>query len=228
MDILGLVILIIGFTLVTIFFGKLNQTKFIIIGVLLIGIGLGFLILIIFSTHSMILINDQNIGTYLAIFVAICALFTSLWQGLEQRRFYIKSLRPVLGLSESVGRVGKIGIIVNNPGMGPALINEIEVYLDGQRIEKGESANEWMQALILLKYEEILNSELYRLESFTLSTNQVIKEGDKYFLLGLDVETLEDSKYFKFLESLYRLKIKVKYSDFYGKVFLTVFEPIKF
>lgn len=85
--------------------------------------------------------RSEKIQSFIAIFIAIIALFISIWQGFEQRKHNRYSVRPLLTFDSYVSNKTR-SIRISNDGLGPAIIKEFKVKIDGETIS-GDQDNPW-------------------------------------------------------------------------------------
>jgi len=65
-----------------------------------------------------------------ALLVAVLALATSVWSGWEDRRHKRLSVKPQLTLSFSFHEGVSAGWMMSNAGLGPAIVQRFEAYVD--------------------------------------------------------------------------------------------------
>ncbi|PKG73178.1 hypothetical protein CXF86_18915 [Shewanella sp. GutCb] len=71
-----------------------------------------------------------------SVFIALCALVTTLWLGLITRKHNKLSVKPMLSLVVLVSRASeKIGLKLTNDGFGPAIITKGVIKKNGQEFE---------------------------------------------------------------------------------------------
>lgn len=66
--------------------------------------------------------------------VALCALAVSLWQGYLARRHSFLSVKPHIDVIVDVSTTGTNDITLQNGGLGPAVIEGLELTLNGMTI----------------------------------------------------------------------------------------------
>ena len=72
----------------------------------------------------------EPVAAFSAIVVALAALGVSLWQGYLQYRNNKTSVRPILvGFSDFVDATEQPGLLIENRGIGPAIIKSAEIYV---------------------------------------------------------------------------------------------------
>lgn len=78
-----------------------------------------------------------NVSSLLAGCLAVLALSVSLWQGYEERRHNRLSVRPLLTFDYTYDTAGWFSLEVVNTGVGPAIIQRFEAFVDGQPVSNG-------------------------------------------------------------------------------------------
>jgi len=68
-----------------------------------------------------------------AAFIALCALFLSVYEGCSNRRHNRISVKPLIVLDSGINESGS-GFRIENSGLGPALIKWFSVEVDGKQI----------------------------------------------------------------------------------------------
>lgn len=84
-------------------------------------------------------------------FIAILALGVAVWQGHLMRKHNRLSLRPHLTFRETISATNNPHFVLElqNNGIGPAIIKDFQIWLDGRREEDFE-AQGWMALLDLV------------------------------------------------------------------------------
>ena len=107
--------------------------------------------------------------TWVSWLIGFSALGVALWEGWENRRHNRMSVRPHLS-SWMDSTNGRYRLIIKNDGLGPALIREFVVTLDGE-VVPGEGSKPIHQTLQKLIPSFSANSYAF------LDSNGVLKEG---------------------------------------------------
>ena len=89
--------------------------------------------------------KSEKLQSAIAIFIAMMALFISLWQGCEQRKHNRLSVRPLLTF-DVFSRNQTKSIRLSNDGLGPALIKRFMITIDGEKLD-AEKGNPWTAVL---------------------------------------------------------------------------------
>jgi hypothetical protein len=82
-----------------------------------------------------------------AFFLAVLVLRVSVWQVSESRRHDRLAVMPHLDFGTCSGKSEEYyGLVLDNAGLGPALIRRFAVFVDGREMQ-GSELGEWSQAL---------------------------------------------------------------------------------
>lgn len=145
--------------------------------------------------------------------VAISAVIVTIWQSTLMRRHNKLSVKPILNFQvQSVKSHGFIGMRLSNDGFGPAIIEEICLFIDNEFIGHSNFKT-WM---LVLKKLKIVNSGFVL---HTITQNHSILSGRSINLIYLDKTKLTENsiKNFKLLRK--HLHITVSYKSIYNEKF---------
>jgi hypothetical protein len=79
----------------------------------------------------------QRISAFAPIFISLVALSLAIDGAIEARQHNKLSVRPYVRFNQFSGSAtGKVGLNVENNGLGPAIISKFSIFLDRQPIEK--------------------------------------------------------------------------------------------
>ena len=165
----------------------------------------------------------KNIPVYVSLFVAVCALSVSIWEGKEKskrnRLLVIPHLDVTIVSNEPESERGGIRII--NDGIGPAVINTIKLSRKGEVIINDNESN-YSHAKWLTLHEifwpgnkDIEVSYLYPRPGGYLQPEKRI------FALEVPSEQLKDPDVWCKLSDV---KLEISYSDVYGNEFQSEFD----
>lgn len=85
-----------------------------------------------------------------SVVIALSALGVAIWQGYLMRKHNRLSLRPHLTFRQTLSEVNpQFALELPNNGIGPAIIKDFQVLLDGEREDQFE-AQGWMALLDLI------------------------------------------------------------------------------
>ena len=150
-----------------------------------------------------------------AMIIAIASITISIWEGSTMRKHYHLSVMPHLNNTFTVDdssstKNASASFIINNNGLGPAVILSREYFIDGNKID--DSKNHFsVKILEALNFDNTAGS---RFSSIPKGTT--ISAGDNLKVFGL---------YFSNRESFYRQRMKlhdrlsfiIKYESLYGE-----------
>jgi len=140
-------------------------------------------------------INKKNIVSYAAMFTAFMALIVSIYEGYEIRKHNRLSVRPHLITEINIKGIRQESIIIKNGGLGPAIINEFEIFANGKKMK---SWNDAMNEIKLTKFSSLTN----------LAEGDVIKSGERLPIVVLD--TIIDN---------FNLSFNLKFKSMYDEGF---------
>ena len=82
-------------------------------------------------------INAQLITAICAVVIALAALFVAVWQARATRIHNCLSVKPNLDINQVVRQSDStVQLDLGNNGIGPAIIKEFEVHIDGRKVSK--------------------------------------------------------------------------------------------
>lgn len=78
----------------------------------------------------------KTIAQYVPIFISVLALASSIFSAYETRRHNRLSAMPFVQFYRAGDALGnEVGLYIDNTGLGPAVIKDMRMYLDGTRIK---------------------------------------------------------------------------------------------
>jgi hypothetical protein len=141
--------------------------------------------------------------------IAIFALITSVWQGVEARNHNRLSVKPILTIDRNYNRdittsvsgekdtIPMFQFIIKNSGIGPAIVRTFDVYLDDKLIDAKKDKSPWTK----------LDNEL------NISQNSWFRKGDVFITSqNQSIIKCNENK-----ELLKRLHIVINYASIYGE-----------
>ncbi len=156
----------------------------------------------------------KHVKDYVPIFIALVALFLSMWQAYQYRKHNQLSVRPFIQLiSEMAGGEPANGILVNNAGFGPAIIKDFRIYVDGQLINDDDNNCGWTNAVRLLHLKRS------PVEHFCLAKGGFIKSGETYPLLSIKKEKITSDNFHALKNAISRLRFCIEYKSLYDEEF---------
>lgn len=148
-----------------------------------------------------------------AVFIALSALATSIWQGVISRKHNKLSVRPNLVLDHYEENSLTTSFTLKNNGLGPALISSFQITFDQNEILNEQSHANAKTIASKLGIPRI-SCSLYK-----PSVSQGISNSDQYQLLIFDTKnaTHEEIEVLKTLRD--RLQFNIEYTSIYGEKF---------
>ncbi len=146
-----------------------------------------------------------------AAIIALSALFVSIWQGVLSRKHSRLSVRPRLRIDRNIYLRAPIEIVLSNYGIGPAILLKFGVYLDGEKIDKGD---------IPPVAEALKRLDIHgQVDTYTPSEGDIIGIDEKIALLCIrefpdNIENLGKLK-----KSLKRIGFQIQYMSMYREKF---------
>jgi hypothetical protein len=151
--------------------------------------------------------HSTELLSILAFFVAVIALFTSIWQGIIARTHNRKSVRPIPDLY--LGNfINQVQICVRNYGIGPLLVKNFSVSGSGKQADS---------------IVEIVCSPPndFPWANYSCSTQFTISAGEEKEMLRFELPKIENRHCNTFLiqlkSELSKLVVEFDYEDIYGK-----------
>lgn len=165
--------------------------------------------------------KSENQFSLPAMLVALAACFVSIWQGIETREHYRKTLMPhlVIGSTHTSTRGSIDGgkrpeISVRNSGVGPAFISDVKVFVDDRLMNDSDERNGWDRAAAVLDLYEDWVRFGYFYENDVLQA-----DGRKKLFYTLPSQK-EHEELIAFSENFDRIKIEIQYKSVYGQSFV--------
>ena len=162
----------------------------------------------------------------LAIIVSFAALYLAITQGAETRESNRVAVRPHLDVSY-IGAKGisdPLGFKVDNGGLGPAVIDEMIVYVDGVEANKAKDKM-WFSALEMAGWPK---EKVNEFNSVYLPKGSILRSERELYLLKLLPASGPGKRELSFeeWEMLRRIEIKLKYSSFQDEKCSIHYTPI--
>jgi hypothetical protein len=159
----------------------------------------------------------NNTGNIVAIFIALCALGVSIWQGVETRKNYRLSVTPKLSIdTDWISGSDEIGISVRNKGIGPAIIQCIEFEKDNQLFKSKSTVRDYSR-FIAINYLSGTNITTYNWDLFPDEALAVGETANLYCLNN--AHTHDVDKILQFRKILVGTRIRIEYKSIYEKEF---------
>lgn len=160
--------------------------------------------------------NLETVASIVAIFVALCALGVSVWQGFETRKNYRLSVTPSIRI---IGNFliykEEFGIIVENKGIGPAIIHDIEINFSNKKYNFLSDPHDFM-ADLKAKCTKMPRSFI---GFHTFDYAEYLSAGDAVSIFYIYKPDEEQAEFFR--KIITSLSIKIVYKSVYGNFFET-------
>jgi hypothetical protein len=156
----------------------------------------------------------KSVTAYAPIFIALVALFLSIWQAHQYRRHNQLSVRPFVQLIREMAAGEPVnGLLVTNAGFGPAIIKDFRIYVDGKVMPDDDDNCGWTHAI------RLLNLKRRPVENFCLAKGGSIRAGETYPLLSIKKEylTRDDFRFLK--KAIRRVHLCIQYASLYDEEF---------
>jgi hypothetical protein len=157
-------------------------------------------------------ISWSSVTAVCSVVIASCALFVTVWQINETREHNRLSVLPSLNIyhtGETDG--GDRGWVVENTGLGPAIIGNSVILVDGKPVEGGISWTAWREVAKRLSISK---------EHVTLSGldyKEVVQHGSEFPLIAIK-NHIDKQKAGYALYALYeKVRVEICYCSFYGE-----------
>ena len=162
---------------------------------------------------------DTKIRKYLieicTVVIALCALFLSIWQGYTTRQHNKLSVTPRLAIWVLEDEIAnKLLIRLENNGVGPAIINSIEIIIDDEIIIEIDDTNfeaSESKILDLLGVDEKNRDYVF---VNCIGKNFYIRAGMDHKFFEVD-PNIGKHAYNKLRRKLLDISIRIKYSSLY-------------
>lgn len=165
--------------------------------------------------------STNDLISALALLVAVAAFGLTFWQGYLNRQHLLLSVKPLVNIDYSVHELKPLVITINNRGLGPAIVEELLLVIEGKKINATD--NPGVIESIRKKYD--VTSLKYEYAANMPLTGEVIPEKASFHLIEFnasDADTVRTLK--KVVESI---GVIVAYRCIYGKKYLTSFPCIQ-
>ncbi len=157
----------------------------------------------------------NNLLAIATAFIALMALFLSVFHGCSMIKHHQLSLRPILTFnveSKPLESLGELGIFLNNDGIGPAIIKKFVIVVNGEKMTTNDSSHGgWIPAKKIL-----FNDCKDKIITGWLSTNLCLTANEKTLILGYHKSDHNDELNEILLEVAKKVDIQVEYESLYG------------
>ena len=150
-----------------------------------------------------------------AMVIALASIVVSVWQGMETRKHYRLSVRPKIEIfynSDSERQL--IGYTMCNNGLGPAMITEKNIYIDGEPVPWSGFSG----------YDEMLKRlglQPYLKSHGAMGAGMTVKAGEQKNIIDFHIP--DENLYQEKIMDIYsRLRFEIHYESMYGESFICV------
>ena len=162
----------------------------------------------------------ELVASILAMFIALCALVVSIWQGMETRKNYRLSVTPHLKMEDNfVPGAEMVGICISNKGIGPAILEKMTIRFLGKEYD-------YISDFKIFFLDFMKAMKVKNLEDFTF---QILTEGifiaprEDLPIICLRNPNNEEEALL-FFQALFGLSISIDYKSIYGESFVLNFK----
>ena len=150
------------------------------------------------------------------IFIALCALFISVWQGYLSREHNRLSVMPQLAINLDWHFENKSGLFVYNQGLGPARIKRVSIFLDGKLLHPYKGLQQIGDALIAS--QEKITEQNSLLSAHYLYPGDIIDKSEMVTFLGIPERIIKSDKVNSFNAFFAkRVQVSIEYCSFYDE-----------
>jgi hypothetical protein len=147
----------------------------------------------------------------LSVFIALCALGVSIYNIWQTRRHYRLSVRPYLRFVISYGTKNiPFGVHLANNGIGPAILTDLRIFLDGQPFST-TTGHRWNMVWMKAGYNKPIVSYGFP------EKGDALRVGDTFPLLTVDEGCESDTERGEFFRALKKVDLEVLYESMYGE-----------
>jgi hypothetical protein len=147
----------------------------------------------------------ERMSQHVPLFISVLALGLSIWSAAESRRHDRLSVQPSTRFwREGDARAKAVGLYIENSGLGPAIISDLRIYLDGNPITNLDDISN----ATATNYKDVTPSWTFLPFAFT------IKSGDRIAIFATPPDNVESMSEFRYLTDK-RLFLVAKPCSFY-------------
>lgn len=159
--------------------------------------------------------NAEIVVSTSATVIAVAALVVSIYETRASRQHNRHSVRPVLQLWLDYDEGKESGLLIDNSGLGPALITKTMATVDGVAV------GPWIKPNV----DAMTGLLPFKVSTTTFAAGSFLKTDYQALLLGVDEFTWDEHSELIFLIDQ-RLRLEVHYESLYGgERFETVWTP---
>ncbi|WP_262694609.1 hypothetical protein [Kordiimonas aquimaris] len=161
----------------------------------------------------------MDIGDWLTLLVAVCALTLTMLQAFWQRRHDRGAVRPLLKIhlnyqNKVESNRASIEITVTNLGLGPAIITSSILT----KAKKETTFKAMAEQVLVGRKGSII--DFFDMDG----TREAIIAGDTLVLLNMDFPVAEDKRFIEVIEQMYDFNLRIKYTSILGDKYKSIVE----
>ena len=164
----------------------------------------------------------ERISSYVPLFISVLAITVSIYSAYETRHHNRLSKKPFVSFKRMMAADGdEVGLIIENNGLGPAVISNFSIFLDTNQII-GDGINDWESVT-----EKLNNLFKNRSPKWNyLHEGYLLKAGDSIALYATSPENIIDLEQFRDV-LINRLIVKVRACSLYQECEDVCFQKIE-
>lgn len=161
--------------------------------------------------------RNDVVVSFAAAVIALAALVTSVWQGIETRNHNRQSVQPKLHIDRIEANYTSFesgvvpGFSLINNGIGPAIVRDVRVYVDGSLQPNEYGFNGWKNAIRALTVDEAW------VRFYGFNDGDALRDGQaRRLLYVVENGALGSAGLNRFSSVLARVRIEIDYESIYG------------
>lgn len=155
-------------------------------------------------------LGAEDVIAIAAVLVAIFALVATVWQGWTARKHNRMSVRPALDYIDMRDSPAALGLAIVNRGLGPAIVDGIEITVDGQKFVQMDSE---YKAFVAHRVHNYGADGQFQ----SLASGSPISVGQSIVLFRIQVPHERDERLLAATRFLSRIEFQIAYSSMYGE-----------
>jgi len=159
-------------------------------------------------------ISSDKLLSLMAFVISLCTLYVFFYQTSLMKKQQYASVLPYIELGNTEVE-GDYGFIIQNNGIGPAFIDEINIHYKDSVYKNTDVITFYSN--VIVKQDTLLN--MYNVSHATIRKGMLIQEKELTYMLKLGNEVKNyEKKQFRLRRWLNGdVKVEIKYSSVYGE-----------
>ncbi|MGX1927309.1 hypothetical protein ACUALS_19425 [Vibrio sp. NH-7] len=157
--------------------------------------------------------ETEHIISMSAAVIALSALGVSVWQSVLNREYFRKSTKPHLCIDQTLTDEKLLGFTLQNNGLGPAIITDFCVLVDGYRLCSLHPDDQMEKAFSILGIDQIGYG------CYIPSKQQSISTGCTLQLLEIDDASYSSDIQVGIEQIATSITFEIEYESIYGEKF---------